>query len=84
MRNADQGSPVPLVFHHRRNWRRLWIYCRRGRRWGSCPYRELSVLMPQSVPAVAVPPRRPDAHRDPVVPAPPVGRRRVGRRGIGR
>ncbi|MDG4791663.1 hypothetical protein O7626_38210 [Micromonospora sp. WMMD1102] len=72
---------------HRRDWRRLWRYCRCGLRW-RCPDRLVSTpLTPPSTPLVPVaPPPTPLAPvappSMPVAPVPPVRVRRpqAGRR----
>ncbi|MEO3930087.1 hypothetical protein ABGB07_40510 [Micromonosporaceae bacterium B7E4] len=73
MRKVRPMRPVPLVFRHRPDWRRLWLWlwCRCGRRWSSCPYRGLSILLPQTVPAPDLPPQLAAPVVPPTVDPPP-------------
>ncbi|MBF9130823.1 hypothetical protein I0C86_17920 [Plantactinospora sp. S1510] len=56
-----------LVLRHRRNWRRLWLHCRCGLWWSSCPDRGRSVLRHRVLPKPDLPARS----ATPVAPPPP-------------
>jgi hypothetical protein len=62
--------PVPLVLRHRRDWRGLWLSCRCGRWWRSCPDHGRSVLLHQVLPRPDLPPQLALRGTDPDVPPP--------------
>ena len=57
MERIGRHHATPLVLRHRRHWRRLWLYCRCGLGWRSCPDRGRSVLVHRVLPRPDVPPQ---------------------------